>query len=357
MKPFEISAWPAFANEGSNPYNSIIYNAVLGEGYVINEFEFSSKYIIDCLLNKKCKVIHFHWPNYIIFGKSVKKATLRLQVFFAFIHLMKTLGRKIVWTVHNLEAHESDFPALQKSLEIFLYKNVDGFISLNKSGLAPIKAKANGGSGQKFAHIQHPYYKDYYLNNVSTGEARAILNISLDKFVFLFLGQIRTYKNVIGLVTAYKQANDANSMLLIAGKVHEEVKEELLRAVSGRNDIIFIDSYIKNEEIQLYLNAANVVVTPYNRIFNSGSIFLNISFNKPTLAPDVWAISELQQVVGSRWVKTYQGNITKEVLMQCKSEVVADIMGEEQSLPDISQFSPEKIAADTIRFYKELLAG
>ncbi|WP_165864879.1 glycosyltransferase [Rufibacter latericius] len=326
------------------------------QGYPIYEFDYALKSCVKYALSSKYRIFHIHWPSNVIFGDSLFRANLRLNLFFAFINLIKLFNKKVVWTVHNLEDHEGKFPSLQRKLNDFMFKNVDGFISLNQSGLDLINQKTQKNQAKKLAHIYHPHYKDYYKNETSKVQARQKLGIGSDKFVFLFLGQIRAYKNVIGLIKAYQELKNPNTLLLIAGNVHEDIKEELDHQLKGAEGVLFMDSFVKDEDLQLYFNCADVVVTPYNKIFNSGSALLNLSFGKPTLAPDLWALSELKQLVGSCWIKTYQGQISAQVLEQGMLELKNETEKPGNSQPDISCLDPETISAETIAFYKSLLS-
>jgi len=356
MTTFGVYAWPAFSTKADNPYNYIIYDNIVKQGYSVYEFKLTLDCIIKCIFINNYKIFHIHWPSNILFGKNILLIKIRLYIFFIFINLIKIIGKKIVWTVHNLEAHESKFPHLQKALDDFLYKKVDGFISLNQPGLDIIKSKANKNNSQRFVHIFHPHYKEYYINTVNRQFARKILNVSPDKFVFLFLGQIRAYKNVIGLVKAYKEIKNSKVLLLIAGKVHEDIKIELNNVLNSCDNILFVNSFIKNEDLQFYFNCADVVVTPYNKIFNSGSAFLNLSFNKKTLAPNLWALAELKQVVGAQWIKTYQGELSTEDLENCMKEILFENTQSSPKLPELDVFNPIRIATETISFYRSLIS-
>lgn len=353
MEKIGILAWPAFSTKKGNPYNYILYSNIQSKGYQLYEFDITLKDILKYSL-LQFDVFHIHWPTHLFFENSEFKARLRLKVFFLFIKLIKFCGRKVVWTVHNLEAHESKFPALQKQLDDFLYREVDGFISLNKAGLDLIKKKALNPEEQKFAHIAHPHYEEYYVNAVSRNEARQKLGVPAEQFVFLFLGQIRAYKNVIGLIKAFKDLKSAKATLLIAGSVHQEVEAELRDSLKGAAGVVFSDSFVKDEDLQLYLNCADVVVTPYNKVFNSGSVYLNLSFSKPTLAPDVGALTELKQLVGPRWIKTYQGQISAKALEKSMAEVMSESYAIAAPSPDISYFDPEMVAVETVSFFHSL---
>lgn len=352
MKPFGILAWPAYATKEGNPYNYLIYHNIEKKGYPVYEFSFSAGDIIKAVIATKYRILHIHWPTHIISYSGHFYAWCRMQLFFLFIRLIKLSGRKIVWTVHNLEAHESNNHLLQKRMYNFLYQHTDGFISLNQAGLTRIREKTGKASGQKFAYIGHPHYKGYYKNTVDKAEARKILSIPENKFVFAFIGQIRAYKNVTALVRTFKNLKADDKYLLIAGGAHPEIAGELTSEVQDVECISLHKTFLKDDDLQIYLNAADLVVTPYSKIFNSGSVFLNISFDKPTLAPATGAFPELQKSFGGHLIKLFSGELTEAALEKAMTEVKRE--GEFQAT-GISAFSPENIAEETIRFYKAVL--
>ncbi|QNE38258.1 glycosyltransferase [Hymenobacter sp. NBH84] len=349
MSKFGILAWPGFSTKKDNPYNYILYKSIEEENCVVYDFVFSLKSVIKYILNVNYKVFHIHWPTYVLFGNNERKANIRMNILFLFIKYIKMRGVKVVWTVHNLEAHEGNFPDLQKSLANFMYRQTDGFISLNKPGLYIIKEMSSNQANQRYVHLAHPHYKEYYNNTITKLQARKKLEIPEDKFVFLFLGQIRPYKNVTGLIEAYNKMDNTNTLLLIAGKVHKDMIG-VLNDIEVNKNIVLYDSFIKDEELQTYFNCADLVVTPYDKVFNSGSIFLNLSFNRPTLASDSGALEELSTVVGTEWIKLYKGALSADHLMNCMRDVTTRLEGK----PNLIAFEPKIIAHNTVAFYKSL---
>lgn len=260
-------------------------------------------------------------------------------------------NKKVVWTVHNLQGHDADHPSLEKELNKILHSNVNGFISLNKNGINYIKEQALHKNYQKFIVIPHPSYTDYYPNSINKENARKQLNINEESFVFLFLGQIRKYKNIMGLVKAYKELERGNKLLMIAGKVHKDIKGTLINETDNRSDIILKDSFIADEDLQIYLNSCDVIVTPYSNILNSGSVFLNLSFNKPTLAPKKGVFKELAEEFGTDYIILYDNDLSSEDLSYCMDKENKKF----DRKIDLSELSPIKIAEQTLNFYKSLL--
>jgi beta-1,4-mannosyltransferase len=355
MKYFGVLGWPAYRTKKRNPYNYLIYSNIEKSNFPVYDFKVDLKHIYQFGFSSKYKILHIHWPRIDILAVNRKTTAYRRFItFYLFVRIMKLFRKKLVWTVHNLTAHEIKYSSLQTRLDRILYKYVDGFITLNKVGIEVIRGKVSDFKRQKIAYIPHPHYIGYYRNEVSRDEARSKLGIGCDKFVFLFLGQLRPYKNVTGLIEAFKSLRSSNYILLIAGAAYDEVKAELREHLIGAENIRLYDFFVQEDDLQIFLNAADLAVTPYNKVFNSGSVFLNLSFNKPTLAPDVFTFTELKDTVGNRWVKTYTGSIDSDILLMAAEEVKKE--SKETIKPGLENFDPEKIAMETIRFYHSLLA-
>jgi D-inositol-3-phosphate glycosyltransferase len=60
----------------------------------------------------------------------------------------------------------------------------------------------------------------------------------------------------------------------------------------ARGQVILQTRFIPDEEMELYLKAADVLVLPYNQIFQSGVLFLAYSFGLPVIATDVGSFRE-----------------------------------------------------------------
>lgn len=355
MNKFGILAWPAYITKPGNPYNYLIYSKIENMGYPVYEFDFSLMNIIKFGFSAKYKILHFHWPTALLTFASPIQIRIRLALLQFFLLSIKLLKKKVVWTVHNFQSHETTNSELEQQLYNILYRYVDGFISLNKGGLETIKSSALNRENQLFEYIPHPHYKGYYPDTISKSDARAKLNISDDKFVFLFLGQIRKYKNIDGLISAFRELDVDNKFLLIAGTAYRKEDAMFKANIKGVEDILFVESFIKDEDLQLYLNSCDLVVTPYKNILNSGSVFLNLSFNKPTLAPDIGIFPQLYEELGTNLIKLYPGDICNTVLENAMDGVKKENDQSGIQSFDITVYDPERVALKTLEFYKSLL--
>ncbi len=350
---FGIYAWPGYASRKLNPYNYLIYNNIEKHEHKVYDFYFEVKLLLRLIFSRRYRILHIHWPHHYLLGTNSRtKCRIRIFSFYIFITIIKIFGKKIVYTVHNLSSHENRYPDMQQWIDRILYNNVDGFISLNQYGTELLKNQVRSLKKQKIMYIPHPHYRGYYSDAITKEESREKLGIIDEKFVFLFLGQIKAYKNLPNFIDAFNKLESDNKLLLIAGNVHIDV-DYLNKYVDYSSDIKFYNNFVEDDDMQVFLKAADLVVTPYTKIFNSGSVFLNLSFNKPTLAPDTSVFSELKSSFGSKLIKTYMGDISAEILGKNMNETIAE--KNDGLHAKLEKFDPDVIAAQTIDFYKSLL--
>ena len=146
----------------------------------------------------------------------------------------------------------------------------------------------------KISVVPHGHYIDNYRNKISKVQARKKLFISNRKIVFLYFGIIRPYKGIIYLINEFKKISDPEALLLIAGKTSTSYLEYELNKCCGENkQIRAYLQFVPDQEIEIYMNAADVVVLPFREILNSGSVVLAMSFAKAIIAPYMGDLPEV----------------------------------------------------------------
>ncbi|EOR23317.1 glycosyltransferase [Niallia nealsonii AAU1] len=345
--PLKIIAWPAFKNKKQNPYNWLLYTNIEKNNVKVDDFTIYNG------IFKKYNIFHIHWPDTILNNsKNIIIVRVKALVIFTLIKLMKARGTKIVWTVHNLKTHEEYFNKFEKKYWQRFLMLIDGTINLTESGYNEMLRQYDFHFSKKNAIVPHGHYIDVYENNISKYSAKDILGIPRDSQVITFIGQIREYKNVTKLIEIYQKIHQENIFLIIAGKPKNSMLLEEILKVSNNNDKIklFLD-FIPDQDMQLYLNSSDIIVLPYKDILNSGSALLSLSFGKPILVPNKGALRELKKDIGEEWVLTYEGELTSQLLVQALKEVEKRF----NYTVDLSSLDWDRLADQTIKFYKDLL--
>ena len=343
----KIIAWPAFQNRVYNPYNYLLYSQIVASGANVEEFSPTS------LLRQRYDVFHIHWPELVLVHPSPIRSFVKTLLFLILIKWLKSRGTRVLWTVHNLQAHEANLHlALSKILWPNFIRNVDACISLSHAGQSQLQQTFVSLNNRSIFVVPHGHYRDIYPNQVIRTEARTQLRLPVDAQVITFFGQIRPYKNVLHLIQVFRKLKGENLVLLIAGRSRLSPEQEgELKAIAADPRVKLFLQFIPDEDIQLYLNAADLVVLPYQEILNSGSALLALSFNRPVLVPNRGAMSELQQQVGSAWVRTYTGELNSTMLQESLDWAGNELRSEEAPLDELSW---ESLGQKTLAVYHSI---
>ena len=159
-------------------------------------------------------------------------------------------------------------------------------------------------------------YTKYYKNFISRDDARNKLSIPQDTFIFLHFGRVKEYKGIDILIKSFQKIKrNEDKKLLIVGSLPDKQYGTYLKKIAEKNNNIhFVFRYISDEKIQQYMNASDIVVTPYKEILNSGEIILALGFGKPIIAPNIGCISEIIDKEGSFLYNLNEKNALKKAL-------------------------------------------
>lgn len=287
-------------NKG-NPYQKILDNSLSKEGIDVNFGIYSYPFpVLRSVKNYwRVDILHIHWPHPFLISINRGITVLKSSIFISELIILKLLGIKIVWTVHNIASHEANF----RSLELFFTKLLTRLcnrIIVHTPFAKNEVINTYGVESSLITVIPHGNYINYYENVIDKAQARKQLQISIEDLVFLYFGRIKPYKGVPELINAFKKLNYSQVKLLIAGKpLNNEIASNIVEKCNGDRRIKAIFKLIPDNELQIYMNAADVVVLPYRDILTSGAVTLAMSFGKPIIAPAIGCIPDLLDSEGS----------------------------------------------------------
>ena len=209
----------------------------------------------------------------------------RFGLFHSRLAGLRRRGIATVRTVHDLHNHDASLWRLEVRTNRWLARQIDGLIVHGESARARV-ARTWGTRTAPIHVVPHGHYIDAYPNAVGKAEARAWLGIPPDAFVFLSLGFIRPYKGIEQMIHAFRGLADPGARLVVAGLPATAATERTVRgAIAGDPRITFAPQLVNDADVQRYLNASDVFVLPYKRVFTSGAAMLAMSFGRPCIAP------------------------------------------------------------------------
>jgi beta-1,4-mannosyltransferase len=280
----------AFPKAG-NIYTEQLYKEVERKGVEVIEGVWTRRWLLDHV--GKNDVVHIHWPSFLYFEPSSRLRTyIRLGKLAANLALARRLGATIVWTAHNLYPHEGGRAVLSHRWGRRITLHFTDQVIVHGSSAAALVAREFAIPGPRLRVGHHPHWIDCYANSVTAQKSRARLNIGADEFLYLHIGRCKPYKGLEALIDAFRRV-PAPARLLIAGKFSSpEYLDEITALARATPHVNVIPRSIPDDELQVYLNAADCVVLPYREILTSGTALLALSFGRPVVAPNLGSMAD-----------------------------------------------------------------
>ncbi|MCL6557362.1 MAG: glycosyltransferase family 4 protein [Firmicutes bacterium] len=241
-------------------------------------------------------ILHLHWTHGFMVASSTFKTLVKGLRFLLELAVLKLRGVKLVWTVHNLLEHERRHPLLELMFTCIAVRFYDHLIVHSDYARKAVMNtyRLSRRFKEKITVIPHGHYLGCYENSISRSKARQRLGIGEDEIVFLYIGQIRPYKGVPHLLESFLKLDVPRIRLVVAGRPSTgQLKEEIERKAEKDPRVVLRLEFIPDDELQIYLNAADVVVLPYHDILTSGSAVLAMSFGRAVIAPRLGCVTEV----------------------------------------------------------------
>jgi glycosyltransferase involved in cell wall biosynthesis len=283
----------------SNPYQGLLANALAETGVEVILGEGPSRFpvlplVAAWLRAGRPPVLHLHWTHrYLQPILGLRRPAAWRTI--AELRLLRRAGVRIVWTVHNVGAHGQTRDDAEQAVHRAIVAQSDAVICHCEAArtIATDAYELPKDLRDRLHVIPHGHYVGVYQDTMSREDARAALGAGPDDRVLVFLGQIRPYKGVDGLVDVFRAIDRPGSRLVIAGRTSShKVDRRLTRRIGGDPRILFVPGMVPDALIQVYLRGADVAVLPYRDVLTSGSAILALSFGLPVVAPGIGCLPE-----------------------------------------------------------------
>jgi len=336
----------AFPKGGANTYLQSFSDCLESRGARVDEFNFWRAFFV------RYDVVHIHWPDTHLRTHSWWRAVGKHARLALMCLVLRARGTRIVWMMHNLKPHEKDHPISVWLFPRWFPQMCTHVIALTASGLTSAQHLYPALRNKPSAIVPHGHYRDTYPIAPSRRQSREQLGLPKDRFTFLFFGNIRRYKNVPLLIDVFRKFPDSGAQMaqmIIAGMPVLGMEASDLEAQAAGDERIHLHlRFIPDEQVPMYIGAADILVLPFDSILNSGSVLLALSFNRAVLAPRLGALPEIQAEVGPRWLQLYDGQLTPQLLVQARA---GQNVPAEDEVADLSAFDWDRIGATTLDFY------
>jgi glycosyltransferase involved in cell wall biosynthesis len=302
-------------------------------------------------------ILHLHWPEFDVLPSSARPLDiLRTAAVWAWLLLARGVGVRILWTAHNSFPHDKD----ASGLNLFLWKRflsiLDGVIFLSEDSQRIVTAAYPSLTRLPSAIIRHGHYGPWIetvraITTVPQPELLRTMEQLTGKFILLHFGQLRPYKNVDGLMREFSLLRDPTIRLLIAGRVIDADQLQKLEAQAKIDDrIVLWPKHLDDASLVACIDRADLVVLPYRKVLNSGSIMMALSFGKHAVAPSIGSLRSLQREVGEGALTLFDGQFDADVLRAA----IERVRSNNHVPPDLKLYELPLIASQMIEYYERM---
>jgi glycosyltransferase involved in cell wall biosynthesis len=301
--------------------------------------------------------LHILWNNKIeLFDRTLLMAYYRL------------CGKKIAFTAHNVnQARRDAKDSLLNRITLRIQYRLCDHIFVHTKKMKDELCQDFGVAERAVTVIRHPVNDAFPDTDLTPSEAKRQLGLQANEKAVLFFGRIRPYKGIEHLLAAFRPLVDIHSdyRLIIAGepkKGSEAYRHQIEQTVKTEfmpGQIIMKIQFIPDDQMEVYLKGADVLVLPYKEIFQSGVLFLAYSFGLPVVATDVGSFRE-EIVEGKTGFLCQPGDpaeLAKAIETYFASDLYKNLKVRRQDLKDYADanHSWNAVADSTRNAYAEML--
>jgi glycosyltransferase involved in cell wall biosynthesis len=302
-------------------------------------------------------VVHLHWTEPYIASRGEGISRLKARRTLGELRLARLAGASLVWTAHDLFRHDRAADDGERRFMRGLFGGSDAVIVhcraaadalLDALGLPPAERT-------RIRVVPHGHYAGAYPDTVTRSEARARLHLEEGAHVVAFVGWLRPYKGVAELIEAFTASARDDARLVIAGQTLDGAYAARLRSLASGDRRVRLDlGFVPDDELQVYLRAADVVATPFLEVFTSGSVLLAMSFGLAVIAPRRGCVEE---TVDERGALLYDASDPEGLVRALRAArgVDLEVMGRHNA-SRLTELTWDRVAAATLEVYAESVA-
>lgn len=250
--------------------------------------------LVECCINMCALLVRFVVSKPDILHIQWIPMVRRLPFEIWFLSLVKKLGIRLVYTVHNVLPHDTR----EKFVPVFrrVYKEMDALICHTDESKGRLIREFSADPERIWVIPHGPLFHDAKRDTVKA--SKAALSLPENETLVLWQGIIRPYKGLDFLLEGWRKidAKSLNVRLVIAGtgepKLLQAIKDQVAKL--GLRESVRLDfRFIPDDELPKYYQASDILVYPYSTVTTSGALMMALAYQKAILATNLPAFQEV----------------------------------------------------------------
>lgn len=283
-----ICPYPAHGG-GSNRYLDLYYRALEPHGFALScPLTYNDQFLRDHA--DEFDIIHIQWLHERLwrrYGWGPLARGRDLVGLWKFLRLAHRLGKKVVWTVHDLEPH--DGAGLADRVGTALLARAADLVICHTEATRERLIRRYFGRRDSTVIMRHGNYDGVFPTPRPRAETLAALNLDPNKRTLVAAGSLRSYKGFDVAVDA-AGALGVDYQLIIAGGYDPrtpEVADDLRRRAANLPNVRLVLETVSDELMSDLYGAADCVLLPYRWITGSGALLTSLTLGRAVVATDL----------------------------------------------------------------------
>jgi len=265
-----------------------------GSTFTVNRFSWKHLFFTRPEKSER-RIIHIHWESNVYGSKNLFISLAKMATKFPVLFLLKIMGNKIIWTMHNLKSHDYPHPKSDEFGRTIMWSLANKVLLHEKSFATE---QQNTRKDKDIECIPPGNYINAY-GPLWQGDRKTLrkeYGLSEDSIVLLALGAVRPYKVLEPLIEGVKEVSKKIPLqLLIIGRATPEYGEKLKQLADNDKSIVFNLNYFDDADTPKIHAVADYSALYYGEsAIGSAAILLSLSYGVPVISRN-FAVSELVQ--------------------------------------------------------------
>src|SRR4051794_2899143 len=204
----------------TNPYQRLLHAELEARGVIFDPYRGLNRKWLGRAI-RTIDAFHLHWLEYLIrTGYAEPRRSIEDHLRAMGLLGLTAVGarrRPVVWTAHNLRAHEPRHPWLENHVTTGVARVATDVVVHSEHARRQLATST--GREHRVWTVPHGHYVGAYPPpRRSRAEVRAELGVPCDAFLFLSFGKPRSFKRVPEVIQTFRRSAPSDAHLLVYGK-------------------------------------------------------------------------------------------------------------------------------------------
>lgn len=302
-----LSTWPAVTHE--NQYLQLYYGALAHHDVVLGPLlEINDRFLMN---NRgRVQVLHVQWgPEQFWRSRGTRwyhrlRGVLGLRSFFK---LARSMGIRIVWTLHDIEHHEGS--SLIDRLGYRVLTKYADLCICHDDFTAEQFVQRLGGRAEQTVVMPHGNYDGVFPAPAPRTQTLERLGLDPTRKTLVCQGFVRHYKRFDLAMDALGELRDDYQLIIAGHPIDASYGDELRRRGEGLPRCRMLLKKLTDQELADLVNASDCVLLPYDKITGSGALLTVATLGRGVVASDLPYFRGLLQLEPNAGVLFESGNV------------------------------------------------